>query len=303
MVTGTMQETAQVLEDENDANRHVAGMSPACPEIVPGFLGFAEDLKSRIDALGDDDGIPAQWTPEHVGKRLIEAYEVLSRSGARVMPKQFGNGWPAMVHEFADMVDAQARLLAEKEKAQARAARPTADELSRMDEALRWPMDHLDGRPLAADALMFWTYAKATGRDQDGMLHHRKKAAIALADEMMRRANGPPHINPETGEISDTRDADVLARNLHRATIAEEVAAATNARLATMPKTSHAEIRMQAQATFRAKCRDAGCLPVLVKPHEAIPGRVLNRRTLDRQRKIAMDVVADRLRRAGVAVR
>lgn len=270
---------------------------------VPGFLGFADDLKSRIDALGADDAIPTQWTPEHVGKRLIEAYEVLSRSGARVKPKQFGNGWPAMVHEFADMVDAQARLLAEKEKAQARAARPTADELSRMDEALRWPMDHLDGRPLAADALMFWTYAKATGRDQDGMLHHRKKAAIALADEMMRRANGPPHINPETGGISDTRDAQALARVMQRSLIAREVAAATNARLAKMPVTSHAEVRLQAQATFRAKCRDADCLPIVVKPHEAIPGRVLNRRTLDRQRKIAMEIVADRLIRAGVAVR
>lgn len=271
---------------------------------IPGFLGLADDLRRRIDALGEPEtGIPASWTPEHVGARLIEAYEVLSRSGGRILPARYGNGWPAMVHEFADMVDAQARMLAEKEKAQARAARPTSDELSRMEEALRWPMDHLDGRPLAADALMFWTYAKATGRDQDGMLHHRKKAATALADEMMRRANGPPHRNPETGEISDTRVAEALARVMQRNLIAREVAAATNARLATMPRTSHAEVRMQAQATFRAKCRDADCLPIVVKPHEAIPGRVLNRRTLDRQRKIAMEIVADRLVRAGVPVR
>lgn len=271
---------------------------------IPGFLGLADDLRRRIDALGEPEtGIPASWTPEHVGARLIEAYEVLSRSGGRILPARYGNGWPAMVHEFADMVDAQARMLAEKDKAQARAARPTSDELSRMEEALRWPMDHLDGRPLAADALMFWTYAKATGRDQDGMLHHRKKAATALADEMMRRANGPPHRNPETGEIRDTRVAEALARVMQRNLIAREVAAATNARLATMPRTSHAEVRMQAQATFRAKCRDADCLPIVVKPHEAIPGRVLNRRTLDRQRKIAMEIVADRLVRAGVVVR
>jgi hypothetical protein len=276
-----------------------------CPSrTVPGFLGMAGDMRSRIDALGDPEtGIPASWTPEHVGARLIEAYGVLARSGGRILPARFGNGWPAMVHEFADMVDAQARLLAEKEKAQVRAARPTSDELSRMEEALRWPMDHLDGRPLAADALMFWTYAKATGRDMDGMLHHRKKAATALAEEMMWRANAPAHRNPETGEISDTRDAETLARNAHRVLIAREVAARTNAALAAAPVTRHAEIRLQAQAAFRAKLRDAGCLPLSVKPHEAVPGRVLNRRTLDRQRKIAMEVVADRLRRAGVVVR
>lgn len=279
-------------------------MTYATTSEIPGFLGLTDDLRTRIDALGeDDDAVPASWTPEHVGKRLIEAYEVLSRSGGRILPARYGNGWPAMVHEFADMVDAQARLLAEKEKAQARAARPTSDELSRMEEALRWPMDYLDGRSLAADALMLWTYAKATGRDMDGMLHHRKKAATAKAEEMMRRANAPAHRNPDTGEISDTRDAEALARVAHRALIAREVAAVCNARLATMPKTSHAEIRMQAQTTFRAKCRDADCLPIVVKPHEAIAGRVLNRRTLDRQRKNAMDIVAERLRRRGVVVR
>ncbi len=279
-------------------------VSDDCPSpCVPGFLGMADDLRSRLDALGDDEGIPSAWTPEHVGKRLIEAYEVLSRSGARVKPKQFGNGWPAMVHEFADMVDAQARLLAEKEKAQVRAARPTADELSRMEEALRWPMDHLAHRPLAADALMFWTYAKATGRDQDGMLGHRKKRAMAAASEMMNRANAPAHRNPDTGAIMDTRDQAQLERNTRRQQIAREVAADCNAELAKAPAEQHAEIRRQAQAAFRACCRDADCLPLVVKPHEAVPGRVLNRRTLDRQRKVAMEMVAARLRKAGVAVR
>lgn len=276
-----------------------------CPSrSVPGFIGMADEIRSRIDALGeDDDSIPTAWTPEHVGKRLIEAFEVLSRSGGRILPSRYGNGWPAMVHEFADMVDAQARLVAEKEKAHGRAARPTADELSRMAEALRWPMDHLDGRPLAADALMLWTYAKATGRDMDGMLHHRKKAATAKADEMMRRANAPAHRNPETGEISDTRDPETLARNALRVTIAREVSASTNAALAAAPATKHPEIRLKAQAAFRARLREAGCMPIVVKPHEAIPGRALNRRTLDRQRKAAMETVAARLRKARVVVR
>lgn len=271
---------------------------------IPGFLGLATDLRARIDALGEPDaGIPTTWTPEHVATRMVEAFEVLSRSGARVGPKQYGNGWPAMVHEFADMVDAQARLLAEKEKLQAKAARPTADELSRMDEALRWPSTYLGNRALAADSLTLWAYALATGRDMAAMLSRRKKRAIAKAEEMMRRANAPPHINPETGDVMDTRSAEVLAANAMRQRIAREVAASCNERLARAPRTSHAEIRRQAQMTFKARCKDACCLPLVVKPTEAIPGRVMARTTLDRHRKIAAAVIAEALASNGVVVR
>jgi hypothetical protein len=255
---------------------------------IPGYLGLANDLRSRIDALGENE-IPTAWTPEHVGVRLIEAFEVLSRSGVRVGPGAYGNGWPAMVHEFADMVDAQARALAEKEKQQARAARPTADELSRMNEALAWPMAYLDGKPLQSDALMLWAYASATGRDMAGMLNHRKKRATAKAEAAARRANAAPHVDPEDGQVKDTRDPAVLAAYERRREIAREVAA-------TVPAA-------EALAVLRARCRDADCLPLVVKPHEAMPGRVLSRTSLDRQRKVAAAAVAAELRQQGVAVR
>lgn len=253
-------------------------------ELITGYLGPVSDLRSRIDAMGEGE-TPAAWTPEHVGARLIEAFEVLSRSGARVGPGQYGNGWP--VHEFADMVDAQARALAEKEKQQARAARPTADELSRMNEALAWPMAYLDGKPLQSDALTLWAYASATGRDMAGMLNHRKKKATAKADEMARRHNAPPHMHD--GVVKDTRNQAVLDAYERRRAIAVQVAA-------TVPAA-------EALAVLRARCRDAGCLPLVVKPHEAMPGRVLSRTNLDRQRKAAMEIVAAGLRRDGVAVR
>lgn len=265
-----------------------------------GVIGLVDDLQTRVDALGEGD-IPSEWTPEHVGVRLIEAYEVMSRSGGRIGPSRYGNGWPAMVHEFADMVDAQARQLAEKEAQQLRSSRPTSDEISRMNEALAWPMSYLDGKALAADSLMLWTYATATGRDMAGMLHHRKKRATALAAEMMRRANAPARI--VDGEITDTRDPAVLARNALRLATAREIAHGCNIALAKASKTTHAEIRRQAQAAFRARCRDRGCLPLNVKPIEAMPGRALARTTLDRYRKAAMALVATGLRRDGVMVR
>lgn len=254
---------------------------------IPGFAGWADEIKSRAEVL-TETGIPTSWTPEHVQDRLVEAFDILARSGTRVGPRQHANGWPAMVHEFADLVDAQARALAEKEKQQARGAHPTSDELSRMNEALAWPMLHLDGKPLQADALMLWAYATALGRDMAAMLHQRKRKAAALAEEMMRRHNAPPH-RDEKGVVKDTRDPAVLDAYEKRRVIAREVSA-------TVPAS-------EALAVLRARCREAGCLPLVVKPHEAMPGRCLSRTNLDRQRKIAAAAVAAGLKRKGVAVR
>ncbi|WP_051988472.1 hypothetical protein [Bosea sp. UNC402CLCol] len=267
---------------------------------IPGYLGPADDLASRIAAIGEGD-IPTSWTPEHVQNRMVEAFDILARSGTRVGPRQHANGWPAMIHEFSDLVDAQARALAEKERQQERAARPTADELSRMNEALKWPMTYLDGRPMQSDALMLWAYATALGRDMAAMLHHRKKKAKALADEIMRRHNAPPHLHD--GKVMDTRDRAVLEAYERRVEIAREVAKITNDALARASKTTHGQIKAHAQSVFRARCLEEGCLPLAVKPHEAVPGRCLSRTNLDRQRKAGAAAVAGGLRRQGVAVR
>lgn len=268
---------------------------------IHGFLGLASDLSARISAVGEGD-IPTEWTPEHVGTRMVEAFEILGRSGGRVGPGRFGNGWPAMVQEYADLVDQQARELAEREKQQAIAARPSSDEVSRLNEALRWPMDHLDGMALPADALMLWAYARATGRDMDGMLHHRKKRATALASEMMRRANADPHFDPD-GIMRETRSPEVLARNALRKQIASEIVGALNARLAAVPKGEHPALIKAAHDALRNRCRAEGCLPTVYRPRDAVPGRVMARTTLDRYRKIAAAAIASRLRRSGVSVR
>lgn len=267
---------------------------------IPGFAGFVGDLNQRIEAQ-PEAGTPTEWTPEHVQVRLVEAFDILSRSGIRVGPGRIGNGWPAMVHEFADLVDAQARAIAEKERQQSRAARPTSDELSRMNEALAWPMAFLDGRPLQSDALMLWAYATALGRDMAAMLHQRKKRAMKLVEEAMRRHNAAPHV--VDGEVKDTRDPLVLQAYARRVEIAREITAITNAALAKADRTTHGAIRAQAQAAFKARCREEGCMPLSLQPHEAMPGRCLSRTNLDRQRKIAAAAVAAGLRRQGVAVR
>jgi hypothetical protein len=270
-------------------------------EPLPGFLGMVSDLQERVDAIGEGD-VPNEWTPEHVGVRLIEAFEILRRSGGRVGPRQHANGWPAMVHEFADLVDAQARMLAEKEKAHARAVRPTADEVSRMNEALRWPMAYLRGRPLAADALMIWAYAHAAGRELEPLLHRRKKRAVALAEEMMRRINAEPHGSGEDG-AGDCRSMAMQWRAALRRQVAREITDWANERLARVKPEHRDKVRTEAQEMLKDRCKALNCLPVQVKPREAMPGRVLIPMTASRQRKIAMEIVAKALRRAGVAVR
>lgn len=272
---------------------------PDIATIIPGYVGMVSEMRARIETVGESE-IPNDWTPEHVGVRMIEAFDILQRSGARVGPRQHANGWPAMVHEFADMIDAQARALAEMEKQQARAARPTADELSRMNEALAWPMAYLDGRALASDSLMFWAYASATGRDMAGMLHHRKKRATALAEEMERRANRLPYGTGDKGE-GDCRSLADQWRAALRRQIARDVAAEANEALAA--GLGAERVNRIAQAALRERVEEANCLPYRFKPHDAVPGRVLSRTNLDRQRKIAMAAVADGLRRARVAVR
>lgn len=254
---------------------------------IPGYLGPVDDLASRIEAIGEED-IPTQWTPEHVQNRMVEAFDILARSGTRVGPRQHANGWPAMIHEFSDLVDAQARALAEKERQHERGARPTAEELSRMNEALKWPMIHLEGKPLQADALMLWAYATALGRDMSAMLHQRKKRATALAEEMMRRRNALPWGTGEHG-AGDCRSMADQWRAALRKQIAQEVST-------TVPAS-------EAPAVFRARCVAANCLPYRVQPHEAVPGRCLSRTNLDRCRKGAAAALAGALRRANVSVR
>ena len=262
---------------------------------IAGFIGFADDIRSRIEAVGEDE-TPTQWTPEHVGKRLTEAFDVLSRYSVRVGPKKYGNGWPAMIHEFSDMVDAQARALADKERQQAITSRPTSDEVSRMDEALRWSMNYLADLPMPADALMLWAYAKALHRDMDGMLHQRKKRAMALASGMMKRANADPH-------HGDCRSLADQWRAALRRQLAREVMDALNAKLAEIPKDEHEAAIKSAHEDMKARCKTANCLPYRFRPRDAMPNRVMTRTWLDHNRKIAAAAIAKGLRRAAVPVR
>jgi len=256
---------------------------------IPGFLGLAGDLQSRIAALGEDD-LPTQWTPEHVGVRLVEAFRLMT-SEPRVGPRIDANGWPEYRQEFGD------RTGSIEDDAPAEKQEPaTAGEASRRDEAMRWPATYLKGDRQAADAVMTWTYVKATGGDMDDLLKRRKKRAAALAGEMMRRANADPH-------AGDCRSIADQWRAARRRQIAAEVASNLNDRLALFAKDEHPAMMKAAQDDFRRLCRAENCLPYKFGTRDAAPDRIMTRTWLDFKRKLGMAAIAAGLRRQGVPVR
>jgi hypothetical protein len=102
--------------------------------------------------------VPAVWTQIHVLDRLEEAYEVLSALPAKTRPKQYGNAMPTVVQErpslkdLLDMSEAGALEQFEQDRNRVRLA-PTTAMVSRMDQALRWPLEHLSDKPELARAV------------------------------------------------------------------------------------------------------------------------------------------------------
>jgi hypothetical protein len=102
--------------------------------------------------------VPAVWTQIHVLDRLEEAYEVLSALPAKTRPKQYGNAMPTVVQErpslkdLLEMSEGGQLEQFEQDRNRVRLA-PTTAMISRMDHALRWPLEHLSNEPELARAV------------------------------------------------------------------------------------------------------------------------------------------------------
>lgn len=257
---------------------------------LTGVIGVVDDaLLQRLRAHAQVDDLPLEWTAEHVQRRLIDAYTCLARVRVEVGPRLDKGYWPAILREFADLVDTQASRNRSEEIMQSRARRLTSHEASLMEEALAWPLEHLDGRPLEADALTLFCICQATDREIAPILRRRKLKAESKARRMADELNAAPA----------ARD---LA--LKRRAIAQEIAAACNAALARAISLEDADaIRARYRTLFRTRCAKEGALPIKVELRDALPGLVLARSTLDKMRKRAAQTIAKRLNRASVPVR
>jgi hypothetical protein len=118
-----------------------------------GVVGRMEAPAGRRSSVRE---VPSTWTMVHVLDRLEEAYEVLLALPARTRPKQYGNAMPTPVQERPALKDllemAEAGESFEEDRNRVRLA-PTTAQITRMDQALAWPMEYLADRPDLAKAI------------------------------------------------------------------------------------------------------------------------------------------------------
>lgn len=128
---------------------------PALREHLLGAIGRSEtSLLSRRSARE----VPAQWTPIHTLDRLEEAFLVLANQPAASGPKQYGNGMPTVVQErltnkdWIDLYESGELDKIHEDRNRVRIP-ATAAQVTRMEQALRWPFEYLGDQPAAARAL------------------------------------------------------------------------------------------------------------------------------------------------------
>lgn len=168
--------------------------------------GFRRQIAAYSDMESEDESAaPRFWTPEWVGRRLIEGYRIIDRSTRYPGPRAHANGWPEMVRDYAELIDferLQDAVLAGSERTEEmiraaatadiveqrskdvdddvrRRAPPDGFEIELADEALSWSSRHLVGRAVISDALQLWAVCMARGRSIAKELSNRREVAEA----------------------------------------------------------------------------------------------------------------------------
>lgn len=250
---------------------------------VPGFVRLVDEINDRAAAYVVGQDGPVIWTPEHVGDRMIAAYDVLGRLPILIWPKGAKGYWPEILRDEFELRDQNRVAERDARNRRARAA-PSSTEHDDMNEALAWPMRYLspEAMPLRhrenavilADSISTWALYTAREWDMQAFLAERNKAARAMAAAMALR-----------GEA--------------RRAAAREIAAWANEKidaLGSLRTPSRIDrIKRAAQTMFRERTTPA--------PHEAMPGKALNEQALNKWRKRAATIICEALRRDRVPVR
>jgi len=255
---------------------------PVADENCP--PGYDNEMTMRMRAHRDrridpEDQRPVFWTPEYVQKRIVDAFQTLARLPDAVQGG--GSAWPAVLREWADIDDAETFANARREFFLATSREPPGPEaVSLMEEALRWPSTYLADAPLQADGLMLFAIAKT---DDDNMRFFlaRRKAVVNERIAAIRRSRA----------------------GLRRA-VAKRLTVEANLEMeATSSAAARAAIRQAVAARFQSECAALKCLDTPIRPMDVLPGKVLSRSNLDKQRKRAAARIAAGLDRDGVDVR
>jgi hypothetical protein len=176
------------IEQPADLAVDPADPPPPREGLIPGTYRLMDPARLEFHLL-DDEPLPSNWTPRHVGRRLIEAHDVLRRLPMNVRPQGYSALWPEYTHEFGELVvQADAYTLALGRNAIIKTA--SSDEVARMNEAMGWIVQYLAGcNAWALSALNGWASKRdATPDDDDAPDDLLKFIADALnaAKEVVR---------------------------------------------------------------------------------------------------------------------
>jgi hypothetical protein len=111
--------------------------------------------------------VPKVWTPEYVGVRLVETYDVILRLPAVSGPRQPRTGWREITRTLEEIKE-HVRFT-QAEKPPERRERPTKFEIERADKVIDWPMRFLDCDAEVAACVTKWAIWKAADLDVDTM--------------------------------------------------------------------------------------------------------------------------------------
>lgn len=120
-----------------------------------GAIGRSQPVRRSSERTRE---LPPQWTQIHVLDRLEEAFEVLAALPARTRPKQYGNAMPTPMQEkltnkdWIDLLETGEIDTVVEARHRVRLA-PTTAQITRMEQASRWPFDYLRDRPELAKAI------------------------------------------------------------------------------------------------------------------------------------------------------
>lgn len=132
-----------------------------------GAMGRAETARGARAGARE---VPERWTIVHVLDRLEEGYQVLAGMPMATRPKQYGNTMPAPHQQKLSIYD-QIEMLGTGELEQLHEDRnrvrlaPTSAQVTRMEQALRWPFEHLRDQPELAKAIQLRAMWSAMGVD------------------------------------------------------------------------------------------------------------------------------------------
>jgi len=232
--------------------------------------------------------VPPFWTPEHVAHRLIHAFEVLLAVGGGVGPRSCGATWPVAIREFADLLEDDRD--AARDSFVAALNRPTASEIDQSDEALAWPLRYMADEPMAADAVLLWSFCKAGGFSITAALRARTERAKRMAARMQEEENQ---------RIQRERKLAIVEAGRWRDEKAKEMG------LASMPEPERHERWQELTEGMRSRiAADHERLkPVVFLPWQAVPEKILSRTSLDRYLPAGLAFLAEQLHDARVPVR